>query len=92
MGDEQRDVILKEFINVIKHNKLIPFGIGLHMEAWRSLSEKETSKFGTPQHFCFLNLMGSVARFLISQRPNDILHIVSDISDCSIARFRLFPG
>ncbi len=75
---DKRESVPREFIQVIKHFTLFPFGIALNVEAWRNLPQEVRHRYGKAQHFCFLNLIARVGALLHSVKRNDFIHIVTD--------------
>lgn len=88
---EQREIVLYDFIDIIKNIEVSPFAVILDVPAWRSMPTKILKKYGSAQHFCFLALIAKVIKTIYKYKPDDLLHIYTDTDpDFAKARFNLF--
>lgn len=68
---EDRDKVLPGFIDVIRRNIQIGFGIGFDAECFRSMSPEFQMQLGEPQYFCFQRMLRTMVQKLKQDEKYD---------------------
>lgn len=89
--EQKRDKVLLDFIDIIKDNQLIGFGVGVDVKAWRIYRKNSNigkSKLGDVQYFCFARIMRMLTDRLSKALPHELVSITFD-TDPEFAANRL---
>lgn len=84
----QRNDILSEFVQVIKKNRLIGFGVGVDAACWRKLEPKRRKAFGNAQEFCFQRIVRCVVDRMDEAKEQESVALIFD-RDMEFSRPRL---
>jgi hypothetical protein len=75
----KRDVVLNDFIGVIREERLVGVGVAVKMSAWRGMvKEHRDVDFGTVQEFCLQRILRRVVDRLNSAQAEDSVALVFD--------------
>lgn len=79
--EKKRDEVLLDFIEVIRENHLIGFGVGVDTNAWRDYRKKTNmvkTKVGNVQYYCFARMMRMIFDRFEKALPSELISIVFD--------------
>src|ERR1700730_2967548 len=73
----KRDVVLNDFIGVIREERLVGVGVAVKMSAWRGMvKDHRDVDFGTVQEFCLQRILRRVVDRLNSAQAEDSFALV----------------